>query len=202
MSTTENSTRNPAADEQPSHLRRNVLVGMSTLSAVVLAMGYHTSLDAQGAGSATASASTSVAGTSPAVGSAAGGGTAAGSTSSSTGGTSAGAGTSAAAGASGAAGGAATTLRDGTYTGTSSSTRWGPVQVRIVVSGGKITSSQAVTYPTANNKDVQINSRAVPTYNSEAVQAQSADIDAISGATVTWQGYTASLQSAIDQARA
>lgn len=196
MSTTENSTRNPAADEQPSHLRRNVLVGMSTLSAVVLAMGYHTSLDAQGAASATASASTSVAAASPAVASAAGGGTAAGSASSST------SGTSAAAGASGASAGAATTLNDGTYTGTSSSTRWGPVQVRIVVSGGKITSSQAVTYPTANNKDVQINSRAVPTYNSEAVQAQSADIDAISGATVTWQGYTASLQSAIDQARA
>ena len=48
--------------------------------------------------------------------------------------------------------------------------------------------------------DQMINSRAVPAYNEEAVQAQSADIDVVSGATVTWEGYTQSLQSAIDAA--
>jgi uncharacterized protein with FMN-binding domain len=45
-----------------------------------------------------------------------------------------------------------------------------------------------------------INSMAVPVYNEEAVRSQSAGIDVVSGATVTWQGYTESLQSAIDQA--
>jgi uncharacterized protein with FMN-binding domain len=47
---------------------------------------------------------------------------------------------------------------------------------------------------------MQINSYAVPIYNQDAVTKQSANIDLISGASVTWQGYTASLQSAIDKA--
>lgn len=181
---------NPAATDEPSHLRRNVLMGMSTLSAVVLAMGYHTSLDAQSAAPAvtTVTASRAAAG---AAASGTGGGSATGSSS-------AGAST----GATPSTGSAGTSLTDGTYTGAAAATRWGNVQVRIVVSGGRITSSTAVKYPTENSKDVQINSRAVPSYNAAAVAAQSAQIDAISGATVTWQGYTSSLQSAIDQARA
>jgi len=187
VTTPQPSHWNPAAADEPSHLRRNVLLGMSTLSVVVLAMGYHTSLDAQSAATTATSSTTASTSGGRATGTAAQGST----------------GTAAnGSGSSGASAGTVATLQDGTYTGTSVSTRWGPVQVRIVVSGGKITSSQAVVYPQENNRDVQINSRAVPTYNAEVVQAQSAQIDAISGATVTWQGYTGSLQSALDQARA
>lgn len=182
---------NPASADQPSHTRRNVVVGMSTLSAVVLAMGYHTSLDAQSAGSG-ATTTTVAAGGAAGTGSAGAGPGADAVATDASGGS---AGTSSGAGASG-------TLKDGTYTGSSATTRWGPVQVRITVSGGKMTTAQAVQYPRENAKDVQINARAVPTYNSEAVAAQSAQIDAVSGATVTWQGYTTSLQSALDQARA
>ena len=87
-----------------------------------------------------------------------------------------------------------------TFTGDSADTQWGPVQVRITVSGGKVTAAQAVVYPDGNGRDQEINSYAIPVYNQEAVQKQSAQIDAISGATVTWGGYTASLQSALDQA--
>ena len=88
----------------------------------------------------------------------------------------------------------------GTYTGASISTRWGPVQVQITVQDGKITRAPAVQYPTSNSRDQQINSYAVPVLNQQTVQQQSADIDTVSGATVTSDGYAQSLQSAIDQA--
>jgi uncharacterized protein with FMN-binding domain len=87
-----------------------------------------------------------------------------------------------------------------TYTGDSVQTRWGPVQVQITVVDGKITAAEAVVFPSGNHRDVEINSYAVPTLNDEAVQAQSADIDMVSGATVTSEGYLSSLQSAIDKA--
>lgn len=87
-----------------------------------------------------------------------------------------------------------------TFTGSSVDTRFGPVQVQITVSGGRITAANAVTYPTESGKDRQINARAVPTLNAETVTAQSSDIDMVSGATYTSQGYRQSLQSAIDAA--
>jgi uncharacterized protein with FMN-binding domain len=67
------------------------------------------------------------------------------------------------------------------------------------VKNGKITASQAVVYPQENPRDQEINSFALPQLNSEVVQAQSGNIDAVSGATVTSDGYIQSLQSAIDQ---
>ncbi len=88
----------------------------------------------------------------------------------------------------------------GTYTGQSVDTRWGPVQVQITVKNGKITAAQAVVYPQENPRDQEINAFAVPQLNAEVVQAQSGSIDAVSGATVTSDGYIQSLQSAIDQA--
>jgi uncharacterized protein with FMN-binding domain len=74
------------------------------------------------------------------------------------------------------------------------------VQVQITVADGKITAAEAVQYPTNNGKDQQINAYAVPKLNQEVTAAQSASIDAVSGATVTSDGYIQSLQSAIDQA--
>jgi uncharacterized protein with FMN-binding domain len=93
-----------------------------------------------------------------------------------------------------------TTTTSGSYTGSQVSTRWGIVQVRITVTNGKITSAQAIEYPNDNYRDQQINAYALPILNSEVVTAQSANIDSVSGATVTSNGYTSSLQSAIDQA--
>ena len=87
-----------------------------------------------------------------------------------------------------------------TYTGDSADTRWGPVQVRITVQGGKISSSHAVQYPQGTSRDTAINGSALPVLGQEAVQQQSASIDTVSGATVTSGGYLQSLQSAIDQA--
>ncbi|KQU06674.1 FMN-binding protein [Rhodococcus sp. Leaf7] len=87
-----------------------------------------------------------------------------------------------------------------TFTGESVDTRWGPVQVRITVTDGSLSDATAIVYPTANGKDQQINARALPVLGSEAVAAQSASIDMVSGATVTSEGYIQSLQSALDQA--
>lgn len=87
-----------------------------------------------------------------------------------------------------------------TYRGSQVQTRWGPVQVQITVSGGKVTAATAVQVPDGNQRDVQINGRAVPQLNAEVVQAQAGDIDTVSGATVTSEGYIGSLQSALDAA--
>jgi uncharacterized protein with FMN-binding domain len=89
---------------------------------------------------------------------------------------------------------------DGTFTGDSVDTQWGPVQVEITVSGGRITAATAVVYPNGNPRDAQINAYALPVLSSEVVAAQSSKIDTVSGATVTSDGYIGSLQSALDQA--
>ena len=87
-----------------------------------------------------------------------------------------------------------------TVTGPSADTRWGPVQVQITVDGGTITEVEVVDYPTENGKDRQINGRALPVLVSETLDSQSADIDMVSGATVTSEGYVESLQGALDEA--
>lgn len=87
----------------------------------------------------------------------------------------------------------------GTYTGDVVDTRFGPVQVEIVVADGVITSADAIQFPTGHESD-QINAYAVPILNAETLDAQSADLSLISGATYTSRAYATSLQSALDQA--
>ena len=86
------------------------------------------------------------------------------------------------------------------YTGATASTRWGDVQVQITVANGKITSVSVPVYPTGNRRDQAINAEAIPALVQATLQAQSAKIDTVSGATVTSDGYLESLQSALDQA--
>lgn len=87
-----------------------------------------------------------------------------------------------------------------TVAGPAVQTRWGPVQVQITVSGSRVTAVDVLQVPSGNRRDVEINVEAVPVLTQEALQAQSADIDSVSGATVTSDGYTASLQAALDEA--
>lgn len=87
-----------------------------------------------------------------------------------------------------------------TYAGDAVNTRFGPVQVQITVASGKITAVDVLQVPMSDRHDQMINSQAVPVYNEETLQAQSSSIDVVSGATYTWEGYTQSLQSAIDAA--
>ncbi|KPI30620.1 MULTISPECIES: FMN-binding protein [unclassified Streptomyces] len=100
---------------------------------------------------------------------------------------------------SGASSGSAATGTQ-SLTGDSVQTRWGPVQVRVTLKGGKLTDVTAVTYPQENPRDQQINAYAIPQLTREALTAQSADIDTVSGATYTSDGYRQSLQSALDSA--
>ena len=87
-----------------------------------------------------------------------------------------------------------------TVTGETAQTQWGPVQVELTVSGGKVTDVSVVQYPNGNGRDQEINSYALPVLIQETLDAQSAQIDMVSGATVTSTGYEQSLQSALDEA--
>ncbi|MEU6196041.1 FMN-binding protein [Streptomyces sp. NPDC047061] len=101
-------------------------------------------------------------------------------------------------GSSGKSGSSSTGTK--TVTGDTVQTRWGPVQVKVTIKNGKITDVTAVQYPSDNPRDQQINDYALPQLRSEALAAQSASIDTVSGATYTSQGYQQSLQSALDSA--
>jgi uncharacterized protein with FMN-binding domain len=83
--------------------------------------------------------------------------------------------------------------------GTSVDTQYGPVQVQVTIAGGRITRAAAIDHPTGGQSD-DINAAAVPQLNQETLAAQNAHIDAVSGATYTSQGYTQSLQAALDAA--
>jgi uncharacterized protein with FMN-binding domain len=87
-----------------------------------------------------------------------------------------------------------------TATGDTVDTRWGPVQVKITVAAGKIKKVEVLQSPNGNQRDIEINNTALPILTEEALSAQSAAIDVVSGATYTSDGYTRSLQSAIDKA--
>lgn len=87
-----------------------------------------------------------------------------------------------------------------TVTGDEAQTQWGPVQVQLSIADGKITDVEVPTYPNGNGRDAEINSYALPQLIKETITAQSADIDMVSGATVTSDGYLQSLQSALDKA--
>ncbi|GAA3169085.1 hypothetical protein GCM10010531_22670 [Blastococcus jejuensis] len=100
----------------------------------------------------------------------------------------------------GAASGGTDPNAGSTVTGTVAQTRWGPVQVELTVSGGAITQVSVLQYPDSNGHDRQINSYALPILVRETMDAQGANIDMVSGATVTSRGYLESLQSALDQA--
>jgi uncharacterized protein with FMN-binding domain len=110
------------------------------------------------------------------------------------------AGAAPAAGADGAAGGSADTGSDQVVNGSVVQTRWGPVQVQVHITDRKITEVTALQIPNGNRRDVEINAYAVPQLRAEVLAAQSAKIDAVSGATVTSDGYVRSLQAALDKA--
>lgn len=92
-------------------------------------------------------------------------------------------------------------LQDGTYTGAVESTDRGDYQIQMTVASGKITAIDILEYPDENDRSEQINSNALPTYTSEAIDSQSATgVNQISGATEAFKGFTGSLQDAINQA--
>lgn len=168
-------------------MRRIVLWGLSTLSALVLMFSYHTSTSGP---SNAAPSSSFVSGTTPGRSS---------SHEATRGNSSSGTGSrvgkspkrvSVPSGAS----------RSTTVSGDLAQTQWGPVQVRLTVRDGTITKVSVPTYPNGNPRDTEINDYALPILVQETTNAQNARIDMVSGATVTSTGYLQSLQSALDRA--
>jgi uncharacterized protein with FMN-binding domain len=90
--------------------------------------------------------------------------------------------------------------KDGTFTGASQDTPFGSVQVKIVTAGGKITDVVPLQLTDAGGRSVEISNYATPILRSEVIQAQSAKVSGVSGATYTSEGYLSSVQSALDQA--
>ena len=117
-------------------------------------------------------------------------------------------------GASGASGGASDTSGSSgsgtgqaagsqpqnTYAGQTVSTRYGDVQVQITVQNGKITDVTALHLTDAEMRSKMISANAAPILRSEVLQAQSANVQTVSGATITSDAYLQSLQAALDAA--
>ena len=91
--------------------------------------------------------------------------------------------------------------KDGTYTGSSADAFYGTIQVQATIQRGKITDVQFVQYPNDRSESIQINQQADPLLAQEAIQAQSATVDIISGATDSSQAFMQSLSSALSQAK-
>lgn len=93
------------------------------------------------------------------------------------------------------------TYKDGGYVGSSADAFYGNVQVKAIVTNGKISDVQFLSYPNDHGHSVQINSYATPRLRNEAIQVQSANVDIVSGATATSEAFQQSLQSALSQAQ-
>jgi uncharacterized protein with FMN-binding domain len=87
-----------------------------------------------------------------------------------------------------------------TVNGASASTQYGPVRIKVTIKAGRILSVKAVEYPSSGSRDREISGFALPELEREAIAAQNAQIDTVSGATFTSDGYRRSLQSALDAA--
>ena len=108
-------------------------------------------------------------------------------------------GASSGSGAGGGTAGAAAQAA-GTYAGSVVRTRFGTVQVQITVKAGAITDVTALQLTDDDRKSVQISNRAAPLLRAAVIKAQSAQVQTISGATVTSDAYLSSLQAALDAA--
>jgi uncharacterized protein with FMN-binding domain len=89
-----------------------------------------------------------------------------------------------------------------TINGQAIDTQYGPVQLQVTFVGSRIVRITPLQLPSGQSRDAEINNYAVPILTQEALQAQSARIDTVSGASYTSDGYAQSLQSALDQAHA
>ena len=90
--------------------------------------------------------------------------------------------------------------KSGTFLGSAVQTRYGAVQVSVTVKNGKITKVTAPVYPVGTFRDQQINSQAIPLLEQEVIQAQSSNINNITGASYTAQGFYDSLVTALAKA--
>lgn len=92
--------------------------------------------------------------------------------------------------------------KDGQYTGSSADAYYGYIQVQVTIQNGKLTDVAFLQYPNDRDTSRMINGQAMPYLKQQAIQAQSASVDGVSGATDTSQAFVQSLSSALQQAKA
>ena len=173
-------------------MRIRAAVSAALASAGILLVGWQSGAHVAETGStaAASSAATSSDSSSGTAGSSTNGSAGSGSSSGSTG----------SSGSSGTAGSAGAAARAGTFAGSAVQTRFGTVQVQITVKAGAITDVTALQLTDDDRKSVQISNRAAPLLRAAVIRAQSAQVQTISGATVTSAAYLTSLQGALDAA--
>lgn len=91
--------------------------------------------------------------------------------------------------------------KSGTYVGRVEDAFYGSVQVQVTISGGKVSNVTFLQYPNENSTSRFINGQAMPMLTQEALQAQTAQVNIISGASATSQAFQASLADALSQAK-
>jgi uncharacterized protein with FMN-binding domain len=91
--------------------------------------------------------------------------------------------------------------KDGTFKGPEVDAYYGLVQVQATIQSGKLANVQFLEFPSDRRTSQEINNIAVPYLQQEALQAQSARVDIISGATLTSEAFMMSLQNALDSAK-
>jgi len=91
--------------------------------------------------------------------------------------------------------------KDGVYIGDSFDVFYGFVQIQATIQNGKINDIKFLQSPNDRQTSIEINSQAMPILQSEAIQVQSANVDIVSGATDTSQGFISSLGSALVKAK-
>ncbi len=89
---------------------------------------------------------------------------------------------------------------DGTYNGPVVDAYYGLVQIQAIVQGNRLARIRVLQYPSDRRTSVFINRQALPMLRDEVIQAQSANVDIISGATLTSRAFIRSLGSALNQA--
>lgn len=98
-------------------------------------------------------------------------------------------------------GGMMGSYKDGTYTGSTEDVFYGNVQVRATINNGKITDVEFLQSPNDRQTSIMINAQAMPLLKQEAITAQSAQVDIVSGATDSSEGFIRSLGNALAQAK-
>jgi uncharacterized protein with FMN-binding domain len=91
-------------------------------------------------------------------------------------------------------------MADGTYDGPTTDAYYGPMQIEAIVQGGRVVSLRALQYPSDRRTSLAINRQALPMLRDEVIVAQSAEVDIITGATLTSQAFIRSLRGALAQA--
>lgn len=91
--------------------------------------------------------------------------------------------------------------KDGSYTGVVSDAYYGNIQVKAIISGGKIIDVIFLQYPNDRANSVRVNTQAIPILKEEAIAAQNANVDVVTGATESSHAFIQSLESALAQAK-